>query len=526
LQVARQDLTSPAATAWLTGSGVRLYLTAWLGGGVTALALPPLHLWPALLGFALLLHLLRRAPRRRAAFALGWWFGFGYFLVGLYWVAIAFFSDAERFGALALPAVVLLCAGMALYPALATWLAMLRRWRSPTAAALALAIAWIAMEALRERLFGGFPWNLTGYAWSGSDAISQLGALTGIYGLSLLAVALGALPAGLLEPGGRARWWPVAVGAALLALVWIGGMARLGGAEVEEVQGVRLRLVQGNEPQEHTWRPEMRNRWFAHHLALSGDDAAGITHVVWPESASPYPLDQVAEARALIARVVPPGGVLLTGGERFDVSTEPPKAWNSLFVIDDAGTVRARYDKHDLVPFGEFMPLRDALGRIGLSQLARGGLDFQAGPGRTTIALPGLPPFSPLICYETIFPGRVFAAGARPDWLLNVTNDGWFGHSTGPYQHLAMARMRAIEEGLPLVRAANTGISAVVDPWGRVQARLDLGETGVLDAALPKPLPATVFGRARHWPVLLLAFACLLAVAAIERRAGRRDSNV
>jgi apolipoprotein N-acyltransferase len=526
LHVAREDLRSPAAAAWLTASGVRPYLAAWLGGGFTALALPPLYVWPALLGFALLLHLLRRAPRRRAAFALGWWFGFGYFLVGLYWVAIAFFSDAERFGALALPAVVLLCAGMALYPALATWLAMLYRWRSPTAAALALAVAWIAMEALRARLFGGFPWNLIGYAWSGSDAISQLGALTGIYGLSLLAVVLGALPAGLLEPGGRARWWPLAVAAAALALIWAGGMARLAGAAVEEVPQIRLRLVQGNVPQEDKWRPEMRSHWFGHHLGLSARDGRGITHVIWPESASPFPLDQVEEARALIAQVVPPGGLLLTGGERFDFSEDPAKAWNSLLVVDDKGALRAHYDKHDLVPFGEFMPLRDLLGRIGLSQLARGGLDFQAGPGRTTIALPGLPPFSPLICYETIFSGRVFAPGARPEWLLNVTNDGWFGHSSGPYQHLAMARMRAIEEGLPMVRAANTGISVVVDPWGRIQARLGLGETGVLDAALPRPLAATVFGRARHWPVLLVVGVGLLAMVAIERRAGRRHANV
>jgi apolipoprotein N-acyltransferase len=526
LQVARTELRRPAATGWFAGSGARRHLAAWLGGGLTALALPPLHLWPALLGFALLLHLLRQVPRRRAAFALGWWFGFGYFLVGLYWVAIAFFSDAERFGALALPAVVLLCAGMALYPALATWLAMLHRWRSPSAAALALALAWIATEALRARLFGGFPWNLIGYAWSGSDAVSQLGALTGIYGLSLLAVALGALPVGLLEASGRRRWWPVAAGAALLALIWLGGMARLAGASVEEVAGVRLRLVQGNVPQEDKWRPEMRNYWFAHHLRLSGDDATGITHVVWPESASPYPLDRVDQARALIAQVVPPGGLLLTGGERFDSSQDPPKAWNSLFVVDETGTLRAHYDKRDLVPFGEFMPLRDLLGRVGLSSLARGGLDFQAGPGRTTIALPGLPPFSPLICYETIFSGRVFAPGARPDWLLNVTNDGWFGQSSGPYQHLAMARMRAIEEGLPLVRSANTGISAVVDPWGRVQARLALGQTGVLDAPLPKPLPATVFGRARYWPVLLAVCASLLAMVVIERRAARRDSDI
>jgi apolipoprotein N-acyltransferase len=526
LQVALRERSGAGALGRLTATALRRYLCAWAGGAVTALALPPLHVWPALLGFALLLHLLRRSERARSAFALGWWFGFGYFLVGLYWIAIAFFTDAERFGALAFPAVVALCAGMALYPALAAWLAMLYRWRSPSAAALALAIAWIVAEALRERLFGGFPWNLTGYVWAGSDAISQLGAATGIYGLSFMAVALGALPAVLLEPGGRARWWPVALGAALLGVVWTGGAIRLADAKLEEVPGVRLRLVQGNVPQQDKWRPEMRNQWLAHHMQLSVDGAQGVTHVIWPESASPYPLEQVPEARALVARVVPPGGLLITGGERYDFSQEPPKAWNSLFVVDDAGTVRAHYDKHDLVPFGEFMPLRDLLGRIGLSSLARGGLDFQAGPGRTTIDLPGLPPFSPLICYETIFPGRVFAPGARPAWLLNITNDGWFGNSTGPYQHLAMARMRAVEEGLPMVRAANTGISAVIDPWGRVQERLGLGETGVLDAALPEPLPPTLFGRTRWWPVLGAVCASLLVMALIETRARRRDRNV
>jgi apolipoprotein N-acyltransferase len=312
----------------------------------------------------------------------------------------------------------------------------------------------------------------------------------------------------------------------LLGLVWAGGALRLAEATVEDVPGIRLRLVQGNVPQADKWRSELRNQWFGHHLRLSGDDAQGITHVIWPESASPYPLSQVADARALIAQVVPPGGLLLTGGERFDFSQDPPKAWNSLFVVDDTGAVRAHYDKRDLVPFGEFMPLRDLLAKVGLDKLTPGSLDFQAGSGRTTIALPGLPPFSPLICYETIFPGRVFDPDARPAWLLNITNDGWFGKSSGPYQHLAMARMRAIEEGLPMVRAANTGISVVVDPWGRERARLDLGETGVLDAALPLPLPWTVFGRARWWPLALAVAACLFVMASIETCARRGHSDI
>jgi apolipoprotein N-acyltransferase len=488
--------------------------------------LPPVHFWPALLAFAGLLHLLRQTDRRRDAFALGWCFGFGHFLAGLYWIAIAFFTDAERFGALAIPAVLLLCAGFALYPALATWLVALRRWPSIGAAALSLAIVWTLLEMLRGQLFGGFPWNLIGYAFASSEAASQLAAMTGIWGLSFAAVLVGALPAALLEPGGGARWRPVAVAIAIPALLWVGGALRLAGAEADPVEGVELRLVQGNVAQHHKWQPELRARWFGRHLELSAEQPDGVTHVVWPESATPYALDQDPEARRLIGQVVPEGGLLLTGGERFDLASEPPRAWNSLFVLDDAGQIAGRYDKHDLVPFGEFLPFREVLGRIGLGTLTRGSLDFQSGPGRETIELEGLPPFSPLICYEVIFPGDVIAPSARPDWLLNVTNDAWFGRSSGPYQHLAMARIRALEEGVPLVRSANTGISAVIDPWGRIQARLDLGVRGVLDAELPQPLEQrTPYARLRPWPIVLLLAIAGCMIAWLERRGATRPVN-
>ncbi|HLT02691.1 MAG TPA: apolipoprotein N-acyltransferase, partial [Geminicoccaceae bacterium] len=285
--------------------------------------------------------------------------------------------------------------------------------------------------------------------------------------------------------------------------------------------GVHLRLVQGNIAQQQKWQPEGRRLAFDRHLTLSAESRDGITHVIWPESAAPYPLEQDGVAREMIAEVVPPGGLLLTGGERFDLSGEPPLAWNSLFVLDGTGAILARYDKRDLVPFGEFLPLRDVLGRIGLDKLTHGSIDFQAGPGRATIRLPGLPPFSPLICYEAIFPGSVVDRDDRPAWLLNITNDAWFGRSTGPYQHFAMARMRAIEEGLPLVRSANSGISAVVDAWGRTEAQLALGETGVLDAALPQPLPGgTPF--ARSGGLIVLAPAALLVLAALLLEARRR----
>ncbi len=494
-------------------------------GAATALALPPFGLWPLLVGFAVLALLLRREESGRGTFLLGWCFGFGHFLVGLYWVAIAFFTDVERYGALAVPAVLLLCAGLALLPALTILALRLRAWSSPTAFALALALAWGGAEWLRSLIFGGFPWNLVGYVWIDTPA-AQLASVVSVYGLSLLGVALGALPLALLEPGGRSRWVPVAAGLAGLAVVWGWGAARLGGAEPQSVDDVRLRLVQGNVAQHHKWDPGLRAQWFRRHLELSATGADGITHVIWPESAAPYPLEHDPTARALIGEIAPEGGYVLTGGERFDLEGDPPKAWNSLFVIDGEGVLRGRYDKRELVPFGEYLPFRALLGQLGLGTLTRGTIDFHPGPGPATLELPGLPPFSPLICYEVIFPGVVVEAGARPGWLLNVTNDAWFGRSSGPYQHLAMARMRSIEQGLPLVRSANTGISAVIDPWGREQAKMELGEMGALDSDLPQALPPTPFARYGLWPLALLALALAGGAFGIEVRARDPRSKV
>ena len=271
----------------LAAAGRRPRLSAFGLGAVVALALPPLEFWPCLLGFAGLLHLLRRAGGARRAFALGWCFGFGHFVVGLYWIAIAFFTDAERFGLLALPAVLLLCAGLALYPALAVLLVALHRWRSMSAEALALALAWLLAEWLRGYLLGGFPWNLIGYAFAGSAGLSQVAAVTGVWGLSLLAVTVGALPASLLEPDGPRPWRAAAAGGLLLALAWLGGTLRLAEAPAGPVTGVRLRLVQANVAQHHKWQPELRMRWFERYLELSARPAEGIAAVIWPEISDP-----------------------------------------------------------------------------------------------------------------------------------------------------------------------------------------------------------------------------------------------
>lgn len=476
-----------------------------LAGAATALAFAPLHAWPLLAGFAVLAWQLSRQPAPKSAFAAGWAFAFGHHLVGLYWIAIAFFTDARTFGPLAFPAVTLLCAGLALFSGAATWAIVRSGVRQPVAVALLLAVGWTAAEVARGLLF---PWNLIGYAWVGTP-VAQLGSAIGVHGLSLVAVALGALPAALLTSTGRRDWRPLAAGLVVLALVWAFGAWRLGNTVVPPTGDTTVRIVQGNVAQHHKWDPSRRSRWFQRHLDLSVAGGVQPDLIVWPESATPYDVEGEPLVRQRIAEVASPEGVVITGGERFDLASEPARAWNSLFAIDRSGSLVDRYDKHNLVPFGEFLPFRPVLGRLGLGKLAGGSIDFHPGPGPVVTTIPGLPGFSPLICYEVIFSGDVVPDGVRPAFLLNITNDAWFGTSSGPYQHLAMARMRTIEEGLPLVRSANTGISAVIDPLGRIEQSLGLGEMGVLDATLPGALAPTPFVRFGHLPALVLGLVLL-----------------
>jgi apolipoprotein N-acyltransferase len=512
------------AAAALAGlAGWRRYASAALFGAVSVAALPPLHLvpllWPAFTG---LLWLLDGVRRPQGAFLTGWAFGAGYFFAGLYWVGIAFLVDAEQFAALIPLAVSLLAAGLGLFPALAILAVWASRRRGSARVAL-LAAVWLASEWLRSWIFTGFPWNLIGTAWAFSEAMLQSAAIAGVWGLSLITVLAAALPSTLGDAaaGSLRRWLPACAALALLALIWLGGAWRLAVAPDpgdHVVPGVGIRLVQPSIEQSSKWRADLRSRHIADQMALStraGYDR--ISHVIWSETALTFGLTDDPDLRRVLAGIVPPGGLLLTGAPRRANLDGQLRVWNSFHALDPAGEIRGTYDKFHLVPFGEYVPFRSL---FGFAKLTQGRLDFTPGSGLRTLVLPGLPPVSPLICYEVIFPGAVIAPGTRPAWLLNLTNDAWFGTSSGPYQHFASARLRAVEEGLPVVRVANSGISAVVDGYGRVLDKLGLNRIGVIDSPLPRPVDTrTLYSRIGNWTVLILIAMAAAGALGWRRRA-------
>jgi apolipoprotein N-acyltransferase len=501
------------AAAALSGlAGWRRWGAAALAGTLVTAALPPFNIIPALMvAFVALVWLLdgaAGAPRSvRGAFALGWWFGFAHFVTGLYWISHALLVDAATFGWLVPFAVAGLSAYFALFPGLAVMFAGYAAPGWPRV--LALAGAWTLGEYLRGVALTGFPWNPVGSALQVSAELMQGAALGGAFGLSLVAVLIAALPAVLARPG-RAGRVAVGVAAGLLVALWIGGAVRLAGMPAEaSATGPRLRVVQGAVDQASKWQRARAREHFERYLSLSrapGRDGAVPDVVIWPETAVPAVYDGSADFPRALAQAVVPNGMLITGVIRRDGQGTQLRLWNSIIAVSGRGRLVATYDKHHLVPFGEYVPLA----RFNpVPKLTAGRRDFSAGPGPATVTLPGLAPFSPLVCYEAIFPGRVVAPGARPGFLLNLTNDAWFGISTGPYQHLAAARLRAVEEGLPLVRAANTGISALIDAQGRVRESLGLGLRGVLDVTLPAPT-ATFFARFGNGPALAGALLILL----------------
>ena len=480
-------------------------------GALCPLAFSPFHLVPVLfLSFALLVRVITLARGCGLAFVFGWAFGVGYFVGGLYWIGYAFVV-AQMGILLGCFAVVLMSVTLGLVIAMIAVLTKLTGLVG-VRQSMAFACFWTLGEWVRSfGVLGGFPWNLVGYTWAVSDELIQIASVLGVFGLSALTVFMAALPGGLINAKASKVKSYISGGVTVICfgLVWVFGFHRLADAPTRMVDDVVLRLVQANVLQIQKRRSDLWEENLLAHIELTS--AAGdkpITHVIWPETAVPYPLAQAPGVLNFMARAIPEGGLLLTGALRMEAEkNNAQRIWNGLSVVTSSGEIVASYDKRQLVPFGEYVPFRKW---FSFSKIVSGSRDFSAGTGAHNMKVVGLPLLRPLICYEVIFPGSIVRDGERPEWLLNLTNDAWYGHTTGPYQHFTQARLRAVEEGLPLVRSANTGITAVVDSYGRILARLELGEKGVLDSGLPVAIAeATLYSRVGNLPVLLLSLFLL-----------------
>lgn len=484
---------------------------AFVAGALAAAALPPVYAVPVLLvSFPCLIWMIDGSPTWRRAFVDGWWFGFGHFVAGFYWIGISLLVDAARFAWMLPFAVLCIPAVLALYVGVVS--ALTRSVSRGPLRIVAFAAIWVLIELLRGYLFTGFPWNAIGTVWAATDATMQFASVGGVFGLSLLTVFIAAAPATLGVASGHRAWGLPLCAVVLTMGLWTYGAFRLAAANPDYVAGVVLRVVQPNIPQRIKWRRELRDKHLETFLKLSSQQGTPTpTHIIWPETAVPFLVSADEGRRQAMATIVPRNGLLLTGAiRRSPVGVKPFRIWNSFHAIDPSAKIVATHDKFHLVPFGEYVPFRRVL---GFAKLTAGRTDFSAGPGPRTLSLAGLPPVSPLICYEVIFSDNVISStDPRPSWLLNMTNDAWFGRSSGPYQHLAMARFRAVEQGVPLVRAANTGISAITDSYGRVIASVGLNKQGVLTAGLSQPLKRkTPYSLHGSKTILILSSGLLIA---------------
>lgn len=444
-----------------------------------------------------------RTNSRKHAFAIGWWAGLGYFCLSMIWLIEPFLVEPEKHAIFAPFALLAMSGGLALF------------WGGAFAFAkmfgaglgrfiIGLAVAWAAAEYLRSVLFTGFPWGLLGYTWI-ETPIAQWAAFIGPFGLVFITTFGGLLM--LSFP--RKRFAGLIVTIVFFSILLAGGVWRTSGVDQGLETNIRVRLIQPNAPQHQKWDPDWMGVFFRRGLELTASAAEQpIDLVVWPETAVPFGLQENIGDLQILSDAAGPNAHIIAGIRRFT----DDKLYNSLIHLDKRGGLVSVYDKSHLVPFGEYFPFAEYLSVLGLRGLAADLQGFTPGAGPEVVSTLGLPSYLPLICYEAIFPGFIGAINARPEFLLHITNDAWFGDTIGPFQHLVQVQFRAIEQGLPAARSANTGISAVIDPYGRITNRLGLNEQGVLDADLAKPLEPTIYTRFGDVPFLIfMVFLGLLA---------------
>lgn len=518
--------------------GKKAAFLALAAGGLSALALAPFHLFPILFfTIPVLVWLLdgavstagsRGLRRFWPAFRTGWLFGFGYFLVGLWWIGNAFLVDADGF-LWALPfAVMGLPIGLAVFWGLGAAIARLA-WSDGWARLVALAAALTVTEYLRGTLFTGFPWNLPGYAFMPNAAMMQSASWIGTYGVTFFTLFIASAPA-IFAPGdgeSPRRVRAVLIAATLLFTAHIAGGYWILAQNPAEDSDIKVRLVQPNIDQAKKWQSGMAPEIFKTYMDLSDSNTGPTTngakafhHIIWPESAFPFILAEQRDALTAIAELLPSHTTLITGAMRREPSSSgesDARVFNSALVLNGDGQIIAARDKTHLVPFGEFLPFQKYLESLGVRQLTnmRGG--FAAGTSRSVIELVDRPSFLPLICYEVVYPGDLLQGAARPGWIVNLTNDAWFGNTFGPYQHAHQTQVRAAEEGLTIVRVANSGISIVADPWGRVKEKLPVGVQAVLDVKLPiQREKETFFSKIGN--VSLLILICMIFILLVVLR--------
>lgn len=502
----------------VSSTSIALCFAASLLGVIFSFSFEPYNALPlAAVSLSGFLFVLSRVNSSLQAGLVGWFFGVGHYATSLYWIGNSFYVNSEKTGYLAIPAIAIFVCSLSIFPAAASYFTVRCSSRRLISLWISFITFWSVSEWLRGHLFTGFPWNTVGYVWANFEAPIQAVSVLGIYGLGLVTVALFSAP-GIAFPLGIFVWQRgLIIGLTVFGVValWLSGEARLSGSEeTTRNSEIRLRIVQPNIPQHLKWKRGERNLIIEQLVALSADKAEyDPTHIIWPETAAPLFLIEEDDFRKRLMDQLPDGAVLISGTLRRSQG-KGQNIYNSLVTVAKSGEIFNYYDKVNLVPFGEYMPLREFL---PFDKLTAGSVNLSAGDGAKALHLPDGPVFQPLICYEAIFPGFFTDRWPAPKWLLNVTNDAWFGRSAGPYQHYQIARVRAIERGLPLVRAANTGISAVIDPYGRIVEALPLDTVGVIDARLPKAIPGrtvySIMGNGFFW----MGIALLIFVLFIDR---------
>lgn len=524
--------------------GWNRYLAALAAGLLSALSMAPLDFSPILfLTIPVFVWILDGVyadgkngwyAALKSPFLCGWWFGFGYFLMGLWWVGNAFLVEAEEFIWLLPFAVILLPAGLAVFWGIAALLSRLL-WSDRWPRVFALVFSFALLEYLRSFVFTGLAWNALGYAAMPLPVFMQSASVVGLHGITAISLLVFAIPLTVLAmPIGLivGRKMPLLLTVFLISLHLGYGAYKMTGNPTEYEPEVTLRLMQPNIDQKMKFDREQEAGIIQKYLKLSeatssdGKSLAGTDYLIWPESAFPFLLTERRDVLASIGSLLPNGTRLVTGAMR----AEPGAAgnpygnvYNSIFLIADNGEIVEAADKTHLVPFGEYLPFQATLEDLGFEQLTRLRGGFEAGAARKLLAQGSNHPILPLICYEIIFPSEVrqdfYRSSFAPKWIVNLTNDAWFGFTPGPYQHLRQSIVRGVELGLPVIRVANSGISVVTDASGRILKRLELGQDGIIDSALPKAAATTIYSSFGELPFFGFLFFCLLvAITSLLRR--------